>query len=106
MPRLPTFDEMLHPQRVDAHIRAEAERARTEDPLHPINLFNIHWRRPGSDAINYLVMPHEITGVEAEIVVMVAKDFPTGSHKVGPAKRPGRPRRAELGRCLGSHSIA
>lgn len=30
-------------------------------------------------------MPKSLTGVDAEIVVMVAKDFPTGSHKVGPA---------------------
>lgn len=85
MTLLPTFDEMLHPQRVSAELRARAERARVEDPLDPINLFNIHWRKPGSDAINYFVMPHEITGVEAAIVVLVAKDFPTGSHKVGPA---------------------
>ncbi len=80
----PTFEEMLHPQSAPAAIRALAEKARTENPLDPINLFNITWRK-ADGGINYFVMPHEITGVDAEIVVMVAKDFPTGSHKVGPA---------------------
>ncbi|HEY3291220.1 MAG TPA: pyridoxal-phosphate dependent enzyme [Anaerolineae bacterium] len=80
----PTFEEMLHPQAADAAIRARADKARTADPLDPINLFNITWRKPDG-AINYFVMPHELTGVDAEIIVMVAKDFPTGSHKVGPA---------------------
>ncbi len=80
----PTFEEMLHPQSVDPAIRARADRARSADPLDPINLFNITWRKPDG-GINYFVMPHEVTGVDAEIVVIVAKDFPTGSHKVGPA---------------------
>jgi cysteine synthase len=80
----PTFEEMLHPQSIDPAIRVRAEKARNEDPLDPINLFNITWRKPDG-GINYFVMPHELTGVDAEIVVMVAKDFPTGSHKVGPA---------------------
>ncbi|MFC1465646.1 MAG: PLP-dependent cysteine synthase family protein [Candidatus Brachytrichaceae bacterium NZ_4S206] len=87
----PTFEEMLHPQRVDPVIRERAARARTEAPLDPINLFNINWLRPDADSrngkhqINYLVMPRALTNVDAEIVVLVAKDFPTGSHKVGPA---------------------
>jgi cysteine synthase len=80
----PTFEEMLHPQSTDAAIRAQADRARSEDPLDPINLFNITWRTP-NNKINHFVMPHELTGVDAEIVVIVAKDFPTGSHKVGAA---------------------
>jgi cysteine synthase len=80
----PTFEEMLHPQAAGAEIRSRADLARTADPLNPINLFNIHWRKPDG-GIDYFVMPHALTGVDAEIVVMVAKDFPTGSHKVGAA---------------------
>lgn len=80
----PTFEEMLHPQAAPPDIRARADAARTADPLNPINLFNITWRKPDG-GIDYFVMPHEITGVDAEIVVLVAKDFPTGSHKVGAA---------------------
>ncbi len=86
----PTFEEMLHPDKVDPAIRARASQARTEDPLDSINLYNINWLKPDRDAsghcqLNYLVMPHSLTGVDAEIVVLIAKDFPTGSHKVGAA---------------------
>ncbi|MCS7054699.1 MAG: pyridoxal-phosphate dependent enzyme [Thermoflexales bacterium] len=87
----PTFEEMLHPQRVEPAIRERAARARTAAPLDPINLFNINWLKPdaglrnGTPQINFLAMPRALTNVEAEIVVLVAKDFPTGSHKVGPA---------------------
>jgi cysteine synthase len=55
---------------------------RTEDPLDPVNLFNITWRN-GDNQIYYVVMPPELTGVEAPIVVMYGKEFPSGSHKVG-----------------------
>jgi len=90
----PTFEELLHPETIDPAILARADRARIEDPLDAINLFNINWRRPpapdqpGAQAerpINAFVMPHALTGIDAEIVVLTAKDFPTGSHKVGPA---------------------
>ncbi len=82
---LPTFDEMLHPAKVDPAIRARAKAARSSDPLDPINYFNINWQKPDGSGTNYFVMPESLTGVKCKIVVMVAKDFPTGSHKVGPA---------------------
>ncbi len=81
----PTFEEMLHPASADPATRALAARMRTEDPLHQVNYYNINWKKPGSDDTNYFVMPKALTNVDAEIVVMIAKDFPTGSHKVGPA---------------------
>ncbi|HIQ04790.1 MAG TPA: pyridoxal-phosphate dependent enzyme, partial [Anaerolineae bacterium] len=56
--------------------------AMQEDPLDPINLFNITWRNPEGE-IYYEVLPKEFTGVDANIIVIYAKDFPTGSHKVG-----------------------
>ncbi|MDW8268542.1 MAG: pyridoxal-phosphate dependent enzyme [Anaerolineae bacterium] len=80
----PTFEEMLHPWTMDPAVRARALAARANDPLDPINLFNITWR-DGDNRIYYEVLPHELTGIEAEIVVLYAKDFPTGSHKVGAA---------------------
>jgi cysteine synthase A len=80
----PTFEEMLHPQRIDPAIRISAAASRTEAPLDPINLFNITWRDPNGSAY-HLVMPHELTGVDAEIVVLYGKEFPSGSHKVGAA---------------------
>jgi len=52
--------------------------------LDPINLFNITWR--GADnQVRHVVLPKELTGVRANIVVMVGRYFPSGSHKVGPA---------------------
>ncbi len=80
----PTFEEMLYPDRIDPEVRDRALRMRTEDPLDPINLFNITWK-DGAGRIYYQVLPKELTGVETPIVVLYGKDFPTGSHKVGAA---------------------
>jgi len=80
----PTFEEMLHPEKIAPTIRAKALAMKTQDPLDPINLFNITWR-DGSNQIYYYVMPKQLTGVDANIVVLYAKDFPSGSHKVGAA---------------------
>ncbi|HYG60297.1 MAG TPA: pyridoxal-phosphate dependent enzyme [Symbiobacteriaceae bacterium] len=81
----PTFEEMLHPETIDPTVRARAVEMRTKDPLHPINLYNISWRDLATGAIHYEVLPRELTGVEAPIVVLYGKDFPTGAHKVGAA---------------------
>jgi cysteine synthase len=80
----PTFAEMLHPGSLDPAIRQRAARAATDSPLDPINLYNISWR--GTDGkIRYEVLPAELTGVDATIVVLYGRDLPTGSHKVGAA---------------------
>jgi cysteine synthase len=75
---------MLHPSSVDPAVRAQAVAALEADPLNPINLYNITWRG-ADDAIKYEVIPPEITGVAAPIVVLYGRDFPTGAHKVGAA---------------------
>jgi cysteine synthase A len=80
----PTFEEMLHPEKIHPDIRAKALRMKREDPLDPINLFNITWKNQDNQIYHY-VLPKELTGVEAPIVVMYGVDFPTGSHKVGAA---------------------
>ena len=80
----PTFEEMLHPEKIARDVRKRALEMRTRDPLDPINLYNITWRSPEGD-ITYYVLPKELTNVEAPIVVLYSKDFPTGSHKVGAA---------------------
>jgi cysteine synthase len=80
----PTFEEMLHPHKVDSAIRQRADAARTESPLDPINLFNITWRNPHGQ-VYHVVLPRQLTGVDANIVVLYGKDFPSGSHKVGAA---------------------
>jgi cysteine synthase A len=78
----PTFEEMLHPEKIDPEVRAEALRMMDEDPLDPINLFNITWK-DAQNKIHYYVLPRELTGVDANIVVLYSIDFPTRSHKVG-----------------------
>ncbi|HZQ10290.1 MAG TPA: pyridoxal-phosphate dependent enzyme [Anaerolineae bacterium] len=80
----PTFEEMLHPDKIAPATRAEALEMKDKDPLDPINLFNITWR-DGKNKIYYFVMPKQLTGVDANIVVLYGKQFPTGAHKVGAA---------------------
>ena len=80
----PTYDEMLHPESMDVALRSKALRALKENELDPVNLFNITWK-DGNNQVRKIVLPPELTGVDANIVVMLGKDFPSGSHKVGPA---------------------
>ena len=80
----PTFEEMLHPLSIEPTVQQRAAAALTDDPLDPVNLFNITWR-DGDGRIKFEVLPAQLTGVEAPIVVLFGRDFPTGSHKVGVA---------------------
>lgn len=80
----PTFEEMLHPQTMDPAIRSQAIAALEADPLNPLNLYNITWRDP-QDKVYHIVLPRELTGVDAQIVVIYGAQFPSGSHKVGAA---------------------
>jgi cysteine synthase len=78
----PTFEEMRDPSRIPEPIREAARIARTEDPLSPINLFNVHWKDDLGEVMA-VVMPPELTGVAAPIAVLTGLKYPTGSHKVG-----------------------
>ena len=80
----PTYEEMLHPEKIDPKIREKALRAATADEMDPINLFNITWKND-TGKVRKIVLPKELTGVDANIVVMLGTYFPSGSHKVGPA---------------------
>ncbi len=79
----PTYDEMLHPETIDPAIRKWALQAKKNE-LDPMNLFNITWKDE-HDQVRKIVLPQALTGVEANIVVLIGKDFPSVSHKVGPA---------------------
>lgn len=79
----PTYDEMLERNHIDPKLMNEAEEAR-EDELNPLNLFNITWKDT-ENKVRKIVLPPELTGVDANIVVLLGKYFPSGSHKVGPA---------------------
>ncbi|MBK8032602.1 MAG: pyridoxal-phosphate dependent enzyme [Chloroflexi bacterium] len=80
----PLFEEMLHPQKIAPHIRQKALAAKRDNPLDPINLFNITWRNE-HDQVYHIVLPKALTGVDANIVVIYGNQFPSGSHKVGAA---------------------
>ncbi|BCV26044.1 hypothetical protein [Gelria sp. Kuro-4] len=40
----PTYEEMLHPERIAPQVRERALTAREAAPLDPVNLYNITWR--------------------------------------------------------------
>ncbi|OQX93347.1 MAG: pyridoxal-5'-phosphate-dependent protein subunit beta [Bacteroidetes bacterium] len=79
----PTYEEMLHPSKIAPSIRRKALEAK-KDELNPLNLFNITWKNEKNE-VNKIVLPKELTGVDCNIVVLLGKYFPSGSHKVGPA---------------------
>jgi cysteine synthase len=78
----PTFAEMRDPSLIPPDVRERARAAR-DRPLDPLNLYNLSWKADGK--VPFTVLPEPLTGVWAPIVVLSARRFPTGSHKVGPA---------------------
>jgi cysteine synthase len=80
----PTYDEMLDPGLLGKDVRDKALTALKQNELDPINLFNITWK-DASNRVRKVVLPRALTGIDANIVVMLGCGFPSGSHKVGPA---------------------
>jgi cysteine synthase A len=87
---IPTFAQLKDPSRVPEAVRRELAGIGLWD-VHPRNLFRITWKNEprekggGFAGVNYLEFPRELTGVEARIIALVGKWFPTGAHKVGAA---------------------
>lgn len=87
---IPTFAQQRNPELIPDPIKRRLADVGLWD-LDPVNLFRITWHNEpvvqggGFGEVNYLELPKEITGVDARIVVIVGKWFPTGSHKVGAA---------------------
>ena len=85
---VPTFREMRDPSLVPAKVTARLRDVGLWD-LHPQNLFRIAWKNEPKakgglfGPVNTLEFPPELTGVDARIIALVGKWFPTGSHKVG-----------------------
>lgn len=85
---IPTFEEMRHPDRIPNKIKDELKKIGLWD-LHPLNLFRITWKNEpikkggGFNGVNFLQLPKELTGVKANIFILLGKFFPTGAHKVG-----------------------
>lgn len=80
----PTYAEMRNPLLLPPHVRHAAQAALHRDELNARNLFNINWKNTGAQ-VESMVLPKELTGVAANIIVLSGRNFPSGSMKVGPA---------------------
>ncbi|MEW6225384.1 MAG: pyridoxal-phosphate dependent enzyme [Chloroflexota bacterium] len=84
---LPTFAELADPDRIAPDTLARLA-AVDPDAADPLNLFRAHWfndaARAGRAAVpEHLILPRELTGVDAPIVVALGDRFPMiRSHKV------------------------
>lgn len=87
---IPTFEQQRNPALIPDTVKRRLGDVGLWD-LNPVNLFRISWHNEpvakggGYGGVNTIVLPKEITGVEAKIAVIVGKWFPTGAHKVGAA---------------------
>jgi cysteine synthase len=86
--RIPTFAQMKDPSKAPAAVHARLKKAGIND-LDPANLFRITWKNDPKTGlfgnVNYLEIPKSITGIDARVIGLVGKHFPTGAHKVGAA---------------------
>ena len=85
---IPTFAQMNDPSLLPEPVR-ERLRATGLMDVDPINLFRITWKNEPKmqgglfNEGNWIEFPSSLTGVEARIIGMVGRWFPTGAHKVG-----------------------
>ena len=88
--KIPTFKQMRDPSLIPDDVKQRLGSVGLWD-LDPLNLFRITWHNEptptggGFGGVNYLEVPSEISGVDARIVMLEGKWFPTGAHKVGAA---------------------
>lgn len=84
---LPTFAQLADPASIPAEIIQKLEEI-DPDEAHPLNLFRVHWHNSleGSHQVSipeHIVLPSELTGVDAQIVLLFGNRFPMiGAHKV------------------------
>jgi len=85
---IPTFAQMKEPALIPDGVKAKLGEIGLWD-IASLNLFRITWKNEpvaqggGFDGVNYIELPRSLTGVDARIIALVGKWFPTGSHKVG-----------------------
>ena len=87
---IPTFAQMKNPDLIPDKYKNELAKIGLWD-VAPRNLFRITWHNQpkssggGYGPVNFIEFPPSLTGVEARIIALVGKWFPTGAHKVGAA---------------------
>lgn len=85
---VPTFEQQRDPSLVPAGIKDRLMDVGLWDIASP-NMFRITWKNEpvthggGFGGVNYLELPKVLTGVDARIIALMGKWFPTGSRKVG-----------------------
>ncbi|OQW95511.1 MAG: pyridoxal-5-phosphate-dependent protein subunit beta [Verrucomicrobia bacterium A1] len=87
---LPQFAQQRDPSKIPPKIVEKLKGIGLWD-INPLNLFRITWKNEpkksggGYGEGNWFEFPSELTGVEARIVGLQGRWFPTGAHKVGAA---------------------
>ncbi|MDA1323696.1 MAG: pyridoxal-phosphate dependent enzyme [Proteobacteria bacterium] len=88
--RLPTFAQLVDPTLIPADVVSDLAAINPQE-AHAANLFRVNWyndadRTGRVDVPGFLLLPKELTGVDAQIAVAFGNRFPMiGSHKVLPA---------------------
>ncbi|MBI5158404.1 MAG: pyridoxal-phosphate dependent enzyme [Acidimicrobiia bacterium] len=87
---IPTLAQMRDPALIPDEVKRRLGGVGLWD-TDALNLFRISWHNApvesggGFGAVNALEIPASLSGVEARIIALVGKWFPTGAHKVGAA---------------------
>jgi cysteine synthase A len=87
---IPTYRQMKDPASIPEKYKSELKTVGLWD-VAPRNLFRISWKNEpvpqggGFGGVNYIEFPASLTGVNARIIALIGKWFPTGAHKVGAA---------------------
>ena len=87
---IPTFKQQKDPDRIPDAIVSKLKNIGLWD-IDPLNLFRITWHNEpvahggGFGDVNFVEFPKALTGVDARILAVIGKWFPTGAHKVGAA---------------------
>ncbi len=85
---LPTFAQQRNPELIPQAIKDRLKTVGLWD-VDPVNLFRITWKNEPVEKGglyndgNWIEFPPALTGVDARIIGLVGKWFPTGAHKVG-----------------------
>ena len=87
---LPTFRQQKNPELIPQKILDRLKDTGLWE-INPLNLFRITWKNEPVDKgglfgdVNFIELPSSLTGVQARIILLIGKWFPTGAHKVGAA---------------------
>jgi cysteine synthase A len=84
---LPTFSQLAEPKTVPAKIRTALAKVDPQAP-HSLNLFRVNWynapnQKDTVEVPEHIVLPPSLTGVKANIVILIGAHFPMiDAHKV------------------------